>query len=114
VCCYLSHGRITIEVDLAVLIGDENWVQMTCYNPAARPSLLGAHQHLSKARNPPMAHLPDAQHAPIAELVHELDRLAVDVMADWKVPGAALAVVKDDEVIFHQPNGTLVARRLEG
>ena len=40
-----------------------------------------------------MAHLPDAQRASIAELVPELDRLAVDAMADWEVPGAALAVV---------------------
>jgi hypothetical protein len=34
----------------------------------------------------------DAQRAPIAELVPELDRLAVDAMADCV-----------DELIFHQP-----------
>jgi hypothetical protein len=57
-------------------------------------------------------------------------------MADWKVPGVALAVVQDgkvaltrtygqrdveadlpvttvDEVILHQPNGTFVAQRVE-
>ena len=57
-------------------------------------------------------------------------------MADWKVPGVALAVVQDgkvaltraygqrdveaalpvttvDAVILHQPNGTFVAQRVE-
>jgi CubicO group peptidase (beta-lactamase class C family) len=52
-----------------------------------------------------MAPLPDAQHAPIAALVPELDRLAVDVMADWKVPGAALAVVQDGKVSFATAHG---------
>jgi CubicO group peptidase (beta-lactamase class C family) len=47
-----------------------------------------------------MVHSSDAQRAPIAELVPELDRLAVDVMADWKVPGAALAVVQDGKVVL--------------
>jgi CubicO group peptidase (beta-lactamase class C family) len=42
-----------------------------------------------------MAHSPDSQRALIAELVPDLDRLALDSMADWKVPGAALAVVLD-------------------
>jgi CubicO group peptidase (beta-lactamase class C family) len=46
-----------------------------------------------------MSHSSEAQHAPIAELIPELDRLAVDVMADWQVPGAAIAVVRDDEVV---------------
>jgi len=41
-----------------------------------------------------MAHLSEARTAPIAELIPELDRLAADVMADWNVPGAALAVVQ--------------------
>jgi CubicO group peptidase (beta-lactamase class C family) len=45
-----------------------------------------------------MPHLSDAQHAPIAELVPELDRLAADAMADWKVPGVALSVVKNGKV----------------
>jgi hypothetical protein len=40
-----------------------------------------------------MVHSSDVAHTPIAELVLELDRLAGDVMADWKVPGAAIAVV---------------------
>src|SRR2546421_8513608 len=45
-----------------------------------------------------MAHLSNAQHAAIADLIPELDRLAADAMADWKVPGAALAVVQDGKV----------------
>ena len=45
-----------------------------------------------------MVHSSDVQHTPIAELVPELDRLAADVMADWKVPGAAIAVVLDGKV----------------
>jgi CubicO group peptidase (beta-lactamase class C family) len=45
-----------------------------------------------------MPHLSDAQHAPIAELFPELDRLAADAMADWKVPGVALSVVKNGKV----------------
>jgi CubicO group peptidase (beta-lactamase class C family) len=40
----------------------------------------------------------DIQDASIAELVPELDQLAVDAMADWQVPGAALVVVKDGKV----------------
>ena len=45
------------------------------------------------------------QHAPIAELVPELDRLAVDAMADWKVPGAAIAVVQDGKVTLAEAYG---------
>lgn len=40
----------------------------------------------------------DVQQIPIAELIPELDRLAPEVMADWKVPGVALAVVQDGKV----------------
>ncbi len=47
-----------------------------------------------------MDHSSDVQHAPIAELLPDLDRLAADSMADWKVPGAALAVVQDGEVVL--------------
>jgi CubicO group peptidase (beta-lactamase class C family) len=47
-----------------------------------------------------MADLTDGHSAPIAEFVPELDRLAIDVMADWKVPGAAIAVVQDGKVTF--------------
>ncbi len=45
-----------------------------------------------------MAPLTEAHNASIAEFVPEIDRLAVDVMADWKVPGAAVAVVQDGKV----------------
>jgi CubicO group peptidase (beta-lactamase class C family) len=78
----------------------------------------------------------EAPTAPISSFVSDLDHLVADVMADWKVPGVALAVVQDgkvaltraygqrdveadlpvttvDEVILHQPNGTFVAQRVE-
>ena len=45
-----------------------------------------------------MAPLTEGHSASIAEFVPELDRLAADVMADWKVPGAAVAVVQDGKV----------------
>jgi len=41
----------------------------------------------------------------IAELVPELDRLAVDAMGDWQVPGLALAVVQDGKVVLAQAYG---------
>src|SRR6185295_12564500 len=52
-----------------------------------------------------MAHLSDAQHAAIAGLIPELDRLAVDAMADWKVPGATIAVVQDGKVALTRAYG---------
>ena len=52
-----------------------------------------------------MAHLSEAHHAPILEFVPELDRLAADAMADWKVPGAALAVVQDGKVALAKAYG---------
>jgi CubicO group peptidase (beta-lactamase class C family) len=52
-----------------------------------------------------MVHSSDLQHAPIAQLVPELDRLAVDAMADWKVPGAAIAVVQDGKVVLAKAYG---------
>ena len=47
----------------------------------------------------------DAPSAPIASLIPELDRLASDVMADWKVPGAALAVVQDGKIVLTRAYG---------
>jgi CubicO group peptidase (beta-lactamase class C family) len=41
----------------------------------------------------------------IAAIVPELDRLAGEVMADWKVPGAAIAVVQDDKVALAKAYG---------
>ena len=40
-----------------------------------------------------MAPVTEGHNASIVEFVPELDRLAADVMADWKVPGAAVTVV---------------------
>jgi CubicO group peptidase (beta-lactamase class C family) len=47
----------------------------------------------------------DTHIAPIAEFVPELDRLAGGVMADWKVPGVALAVVQDGKVVLAKGYG---------
>jgi hypothetical protein len=52
-----------------------------------------------------MVHSSDVEHAPIAELLPELDRLAVDAMADWKVPGAAIAVVQDGKIALAKAYG---------
>jgi CubicO group peptidase (beta-lactamase class C family) len=52
-----------------------------------------------------MAHSSDRQLAPIGEFVPELDRIAADAMADWKVPGAALAVVQGGEVALAKAYG---------
>ena len=52
-----------------------------------------------------MAHSSEAQPAPVAELVTELDRLAGDAMADWQVPGAAIAVVRDGKVALMKAYG---------
>jgi CubicO group peptidase (beta-lactamase class C family) len=43
--------------------------------------------------------------AVMAELSHELDQLASDAMADWKVPGAALAIVEDSKVALVKAYG---------
>jgi CubicO group peptidase (beta-lactamase class C family) len=47
----------------------------------------------------------EAPTAPISSLVSDLDRLAADVMADWKVPGVALAVVQDGKVALTRAYG---------
>ena len=52
-----------------------------------------------------MAHLSEARNASIAEVIPELDRLAPDAMADWKVPGVALAVVQDGKVVLARAFG---------
>ena len=41
----------------------------------------------------------------IAAIVPELDRLAGEVMADWKVPGATVAVVQDDKLVLAKAFG---------
>ena len=52
-----------------------------------------------------MVQLSDKENAAIADLIPELDRLAADAMADWKVPGAALAVVQNGEVVLSKAYG---------
>lgn len=52
-----------------------------------------------------MAPSSDSQPPIIAELVPELDHLAALAMADWKVPGAAIAVVQDDRVVLARAYG---------
>lgn len=52
-----------------------------------------------------MACSPEAPTAQISTFVSDLDRLAVDVMSDWKVPGAALAVVQDGKVVLTRAYG---------
>jgi CubicO group peptidase (beta-lactamase class C family) len=47
----------------------------------------------------------EAHNAAIDELIPELDRLAADAMADWKVPGVALAVVQDGKVALAKAYG---------
>jgi hypothetical protein len=52
-----------------------------------------------------MAPLTEGHNTSIGEFVPALDRLAADVMADWKVPGAALAVVQDGKVALAKAYG---------
>ena len=47
----------------------------------------------------------DAPAVPIASLIADLDRLAADAMADWKIPGVALAVVQDGKVALTRAYG---------
>jgi CubicO group peptidase (beta-lactamase class C family) len=42
----------------------------------------------------------EARWAPITSFVSDLDHLAADVMSDWKVPGAALALVLDGKLVL--------------
>jgi CubicO group peptidase (beta-lactamase class C family) len=52
-----------------------------------------------------MSQAPDAHDAIIDQLIPELDELAIEAMADWKVPGAALAVVRDNKVVLLKAYG---------
>src|SRR4051794_8270249 len=47
----------------------------------------------------------EAPTTPISTFVPDLDRLAAEVMADWKVPGAALAVVQDGKLALTRAYG---------
>jgi CubicO group peptidase (beta-lactamase class C family) len=57
-----------------------------------------------------MPHASEAPKAPLTSIVPELDiaeldRLASDAMADWKVPGAALAVVRNGKIVLTRAYG---------
>jgi CubicO group peptidase (beta-lactamase class C family) len=57
-----------------------------------------------------MTHASEAPKAPIPSSVPELDipeldRLAAEIMADWRVPGAALAVVRNGKVLLTRAYG---------
>jgi CubicO group peptidase (beta-lactamase class C family) len=52
-----------------------------------------------------MTSSPEAPSALITSFIPELDRLAADVMADWKVPGTALAVVQDGKLVLTRAYG---------
>lgn len=52
-----------------------------------------------------MSEMPVVPNASIEAMLPDLDRLAADAMADWKVPGAALAVVQDGEVVLTRAYG---------
>jgi CubicO group peptidase (beta-lactamase class C family) len=59
---------------------------------------------------PSMPHSSEAPKAPMTSFIPELDipeldRLAADAMTDWKVPGAALAVVQDGKVVLARAYG---------
>jgi CubicO group peptidase (beta-lactamase class C family) len=47
----------------------------------------------------------EAPTAPITSIVSDLDQLAADAMADWKVPGVALAVVQNGKVALTRAYG---------
>jgi CubicO group peptidase (beta-lactamase class C family) len=41
----------------------------------------------------------------LASLIPDIDRLAAEAMAVWKVPGAALAIVRDGKVVLTRAYG---------
>ena len=47
----------------------------------------------------------EAQDSRVTRLSAELDQLAAEAMADWKVPGAAVAVVQDGQVVVAKAYG---------
>jgi CubicO group peptidase (beta-lactamase class C family) len=52
-----------------------------------------------------MALVSEAQQAPVEAIIPDLDRLAAEAMADWKVPGLALAVVQDGRLTLTRAYG---------
>jgi len=59
-----------------------------------------------------MALVSESQLAPIEAIIPDLDRLAAEAMADWKVPGLALAVVQDGRVTLTRAYGSATPRRI--
>jgi CubicO group peptidase (beta-lactamase class C family) len=51
------------------------------------------------------SHSPEVRNVPITSFIPELDRLAADTMADWKVPGAAVAVVQEGKLVLTRAYG---------
>ena len=47
----------------------------------------------------------EAPTTPVSSIVSDLDHLAAEVMADWKVPGVALAVVQDGKLALTRAYG---------
>jgi CubicO group peptidase (beta-lactamase class C family) len=60
---------------------------------------------LARGENLFMTSSPVPPGAPISAFIPELDALAADAMADWKVPGAALAVVQDGKILLSKAWG---------
>ena len=52
-----------------------------------------------------LTHLSRAPMAPISSFVSDLDQVAAQDMADWKVPGAALAVVQGGKLVLTRAYG---------
>jgi CubicO group peptidase (beta-lactamase class C family) len=49
---------------------------------------------------------PAAPAAPLADKIQQIDDYAKRLMAEWEQPGMAIAVVKDDKVVFQKGYGT--------
>jgi CubicO group peptidase (beta-lactamase class C family) len=52
-----------------------------------------------------MPYPPAARSVPIAAFIRELDALVGETMAEWKIPGLAIAVVQDGDVALLQGYG---------
>jgi CubicO group peptidase (beta-lactamase class C family) len=52
-----------------------------------------------------MPYPPAARSVPIAAFIRELDALVGETMAEWKIPGLAIAVVQNGDVALLQGYG---------
>jgi CubicO group peptidase (beta-lactamase class C family) len=50
-----------------------------------------------------MASEPAARSESFTTFIPEFERLIADMMEEWTIPGLAVAVVQDDEVVFVRP-----------